>query len=84
MVHFFTVNILVHTLHGFRWQMLLLLLLELHATLALARMAPHTAATLSPVLALAAGVYGLRVVLIKMGPEGRVAARFAHIYAAVG
>lgn len=88
-VYFTTVNILAHTLQGFRWQSLSLWLLALHVTLALgslalARMAPEVAAFVSPVLALTTGVYGLRVVLIKMGPGGRLAARLARLYAAIG
>lgn len=89
MVYFATVNILAQTLQGFRWQGLSLLLLALHATLALAllalaQIAPHAAAIASPLLALATGAFGLRVVLIKMGPEGRIAARLTRIYAAIG
>jgi O-antigen/teichoic acid export membrane protein len=88
-IHFCSVNILAHILQGFRWKSLSLLLLALHVTLALgllalARSAPQTAAITSVCLALATGLFGLRVVLIKMGPEGRVAARFARIYAAIG
>ncbi|MDF1776196.1 MAG: O-antigen translocase [Rhizobiaceae bacterium] len=88
-VYFVTVNILAHTLQGFRWQALSLLLLALHVTLALALLAlaqtaPEGAAIASVCLALATGLFGLRVVLIKMGPEGRVAAYFARIYAAIG
>lgn len=88
-VYFATVNILARALQGFRWQSLSLLLLALHAILALAllalaRTAPHAAAIASVCLALATGLFGLRVVLIKMGPEGRVAARFARIYTAIG
>ena len=88
-VYFATVNILAHTLQGFRWQPLSLQFLALHVTLslallALARTAPHAAAIASVCLALATGLFGLKVVLIKMGPEGRVATRFARIYAAIG
>lgn len=88
-VYFATVNVLAHTLQGFRWQSLSLMLLALHVTLsltllALARAAPEAAAIASVCLALATGLFGLRVVLIKMGPKGRIAARFARIYAAIG
>lgn len=88
-VYFATVNILANTLQGFRWQSLSLLLLALHVTLALvllalARTAPQAAAIASVCLALATGLFGLRVVLNKMGPEGRLAARFARIFAAIG
>ena len=88
-VYFVTVNILAHTLQGFRWQAQSLWLLALHAILslallALAQTAPLAAAFASPVLAFATGLFGLRVVLIKMGPEGRIAARLTRIYAAIG
>jgi len=64
-------------------------LLALHVILALAlltlaRAIPEAAALTSICLALTTGLFGLRVVLIKMGPEGRIAARFARIYAAIG
>ena len=88
-VHFGLVSILAHTLQGFRWQPLSLQLLALYVTLALtllalARTASQTAAITSVCLAFATGLFGLRVVLIKMGPEGRVAARLARIYVAIG
>ena len=88
-VHFGLVNILAYILQGFRWQSLSLLLLALHVTLALALLAlallaPQAAAIASVCLALATGLFGLRVVLIKVGPEGGVAMRFARIYAAIG
>ena len=88
-VYFATVCILARTLQGFRWQTVSLLLLTLHiflslALLVLARTSPEMAAILSICLALSTSLFGLQVVLIKMGPEGRVAARFARIYAAIG
>jgi PST family polysaccharide transporter len=88
-VYFVTVNILAHTLQGFRWQPLSLLLLALHVTLALAllalaRAAPDVASIASICLALATGLFGLRVVLIKMGPEGRIAAHLTRIYEVIG
>lgn len=88
-VYFATVCIVTHVIQGFRWQTLSLLLLTLYAALALtllalARATPEAAALTSICLALATGLFSLRVVLIKMGPEGRLAARFAHIYAAIG
>jgi PST family polysaccharide transporter len=74
---------------GFRWQALSLGLLGLHASLAvallaLALMAPLAAAAASPILAAVTGLFGLRVVLIKIGPEGRLASRLARLYAGIG
>ena len=88
-LHFGLINILAYTLQGFRWQSLSLLLLALHVTLALAllalaRTAPHAAAIGSVFVALATGLFGLRVVLIKMGPEGRIATRLTRLYTAIG
>lgn len=88
-VHFAVLSVLVRRILGFRWQALSLRLLGLHAGLAVALLAvalttPLAAAIASPVLALATGLFGLRVVLIKIGPEGRFAARFARLYAAIG
>lgn len=81
--------LLVRHFLNFRWQPLSLGLLGLHASLAVALLvlaltAPLVAAITSSVLALATGLFGLRVVLIKMGPVGRVAMRVARIYAAIG
>jgi len=88
-LHFGLLNILAHTLLGFRWQSLSLWLLTLHVALSiglliLAQSVPTMAAIASPLLAFATGVFGLRVVLIKMGPEGRLAARLTRLYARLG
>ena len=88
-VYFATVNTLARTLQGFHWQPLSLLLLTLHVAiavslLAVARTAPQTAAIASIFMALATGVFGLRLVLIKIGPDGRVAARISRIYETIG
>lgn len=89
LVYFAAVNILAHILQGFRWQPLSIRLLVLHAILALAllalaRTSPKAAAVVSVCLAMATGLVGLRIVLTKIGPAGRVANRFARIYAAIG
>lgn len=88
-LHFCLLNVLVRRIHGFKWQALSLGLLGLHASLAvallaLALMAPLAAAVASPLLAAATGLFGLRVVLIKIGPEGRLASRLARLYAGIG
>ena len=76
-------------MQGFRWEALSLWLLALHVILsilllALAQTLPLAAAFASPLLACATGLFGLRVVLIKMGPEGRIATRLTRLYAAIG
>lgn len=53
-------------------------------TLALARTAPHLGAVAGVLLASASGLAGLRVVLIKIGPNGRLAARMFAIFARMG
>lgn len=88
-VYMTTVYILARRIHGFRWQAISLGLLSLHgglaaALLALALTAPFEAAVASPLLAGVTGLFGLRVVLTKIGPEGRLASRLARLYAAIG
>ena len=89
-VYFAVANILARYIHGFRWQPLSLQLLTLHSGLALALLGlgltvePLIAAVLALVLALLAGVLGLRVVLIKIGPHGRFVYPFFRAYAAIG
>ena len=88
-VHFALLNFLVRRIHGFRWQGISLGLLALHSILAVALLAaaftaPLMAAIASPIVAFATGLFGLRVVLIKVGPEGRLASKLARIYAAIG
>lgn len=88
-LHFMLLNILAHTLQDFRWETLSLKLLGLHLVFAfllmiLAQVVPVAAALASICIALGTGLFGLRVVLIKMGPEGRLAARIARLYTAIG
>ncbi|RTL97083.1 O-antigen translocase [Ancylobacter aquaticus] len=88
-VYFSTAYVLARQIHGFRWEPLSLGLLSMHAGLAIslltmALMAPVAAALASPVLAAATGLLGLRVVLGKVGPEGRLAARLTYFYASIG
>lgn len=79
----------VRRYHDFRWQPLSLALLALHATLAVAllgaaQMAPTAVAVVALILAAATGVGGLRVVLIKVGPNGRLASRMGQFFSAIG
>lgn len=88
-LHFCLLNILVRLFYGFRWEALSLGLLCLHAVLAVALLAvaltaPLFAALASLVLAAATGLFGLRVVLVKIGPEGRVATCLGAFYARIG
>jgi O-antigen/teichoic acid export membrane protein len=88
-LHFALLNILAYTLLGFRWQTLSLQLLGTHAVLAftllvLANIAPLVGAGASIALALLTGLVGLRVVLNKVGPGGRLVAHFARFYSLIG
>lgn len=88
-LYFFLLNFLVRHTLGFRWQTLSLGLLGMHAGLAaalltLAMIAPLAAALASPLLAAATGFFGLRVVLIKIGPGGRLVSRLTRLFASIG
>lgn len=65
--------------------MLLLLHAALGASLlAMAHWSPVATGVAAPALALITGVFGLRIVVSKVGPEGRVAERLRRAYAAIG
>ncbi|WP_243614345.1 O-antigen translocase [Shimia aestuarii] len=88
-LHFLVLSILVRRIHGFRWEALSLGLLGLHvvlavALLALALTAPYVAAVTSVILAAVTGMIGLRVVLIKIGSESRLATRLTSFFARIG
>jgi PST family polysaccharide transporter len=88
-IYFLIVNILVRRIHAFRWQALSLVLLALHAgvgtgLLVLALMAPMAAMIAAPLLALITGLLGLRIVLTKIGPTGRITTQLARVYSALG
>ena len=89
LVYLTIVYVLARNIHGFRWQALSLGMLGLHSSLGVALMvlaliAPLVAAVASPLLAAATGLFGLRVVLIKIGATSRIAARVARIYVVIG
>ena len=89
LLHFLLLNILVRRIHGFCWQPLSLGLLIFYMMvslflLTLALINPTAAAVASLVLAAATGLFGLRVVLVKIGPEGKIATRLTRFYAYIG
>lgn len=89
LLNFLVVWQLVRRLYGFRFARLSAILLGLHLTLsaallALAQVAPRSAAGAGLILAAATGLAGLRVVLIKIGPEGRLARKLTTFFAAIG
>ena len=84
-----TVAFIVRRLHGFRWERLSVQLMGTHAVLAFALLAlslslPLAGAVASVVLALVTGLAGLRVVVQKIGSEGRLASRIARLYTRIG
>ena len=88
-VHMSMVYFVARSIHGFRWQALSLGLLGLHASLAvallvLALLAPLAAAVASPLLAAATGLFGLRVVLTKVGKHGHLPTRLYGIFERLG
>jgi O-antigen/teichoic acid export membrane protein len=88
-LYFTVVALLVHRLHGFRWQALSRRLLGLHATLAAALLAlslnfPLAGAFGSICLGLATALWGGHVVLSKIGPHGRLVSRAARFYEIIG
>ena len=89
-VYFAIANILARYIHGFRWQPLSLQLLTLHGGLALVLLGlglmaePTVAVVVALTLALITGVFGLRVVIMKIGTQGRLVSVVARVFAAVG
>lgn len=88
-LHLCLLNIIARRILDFRWQALSLGLLSLHSVLAavllvLALSSPMTAAVTSPFLAAATALFGLRIVLVKIGPDGRLASRLVRLYARIG
>ncbi len=80
---------LVHKLNGFRFAPLSAVLLLGHLALsavmlALAYSAPSVAVWAGLLFALASGIAGLRVVLIKIGSGGRLAGLLSSFFAAIG
>jgi len=86
MIYFCLLNIIVTRLHDFRWEPLSLLLLAGHgglsfALLVLASAQPVPGAVASIVLAAASALMGLRIVLAKMGTDGRLPSKLAALFA---
>jgi O-antigen/teichoic acid export membrane protein len=89
LVHMSMVYLVARRTLGFRWQSLSLGLLGLHtslgvALLVLALMAPLGAAIASPLFATATGLFGLRIVLSKVGKHGRLPTRLYGIFERLG
>jgi O-antigen/teichoic acid export membrane protein len=88
-LHFALLYLIVHRIFQFRWQRLSLALLAIHASLATAllgatQFSPEFAAFASVCLALVTGVFGVRVVLSKIGMHGRLPTRLYEIFERLG
>ena len=88
-LHFALLYLIVHRIFQFRWQRLSLALLAIHASLATAllgatQFSPEFAAFASVCLALVTGVFGVRVVLSKIGSQGSLPIRMYGIFARLG
>lgn len=88
-LHFALLYLIVRRIFQFRWQRLSLALLAIHASLAIAllgatQFSPEFAAFASVCLALVTGVFGVRVVLSKIGNQGSFPTRLYGIFERLG
>lgn len=88
-LHFALLYLIVRRIFQFRWQRLSLALLAIHASLTIALLGatqflPEFAAFASVCLALVTGIFGVRVVLSKIGNQGSLAIRLYRIFARLG
>jgi O-antigen/teichoic acid export membrane protein len=88
-LHFALLYLIVRRIFQFRWQRLSLALLAIHASLAIAllgatQFSPEFAAFASVFLAVATGVFGVRIVLSKIGMHGRLPTHLYVIFERLG
>ena len=89
LVHMNMIYLVARQTLGFRWQALSLGLLGLHTSLGvgllvLALLAPLVSAIASPFLTAATALFGLRVVLSKVGKHGRLPTKLYGFFAHLG
>ena len=89
LLHMCMVYLVARRTLSFRWQSFSFSLMALHtslgvALLILALIAPLAAAIASPLLAATTGLFGLRIVLSKVGKYGRLPTRLYGIFAKLG
>lgn len=87
--YFLTVYLLVRRLRGFRWQSLSLKLFFVNvlltaSLLAASLISPFAGILLSPFIAAITGLVGIRIVLNKTGPEGKLASKGYEVFASLG
>lgn len=88
-LHFMLLILLARTLLNFKWERLSLQLIALHGVLSFGLLAmhgipPYLLAAISVVFALATGLFGLRLVTIKLGSDSRIAQRISKLFATIG
>ena len=88
-LHFALLYFIVRSIFQFRWQRLSLAILAIHTSLAIALLGttlflPQFAAFASVCLALVTGVFGVRVVLSKIGNQGSLPIRMYRIFERLG
>lgn len=87
--YFVTVYLLVRRLRGFRWQSLSLKLFVVNVLLTATLLAASLISSfagilLSPCIAAITGLVGIRIVLNKTGPEGKLASKGYEVFARLG
>ena len=87
-MYFILLHMLTRRLFGFRWERLSLTLIGVHLILAslilaLSRQSPLLAAGVAVALAAVTAIVGLRIVVMKIGPHGRLSNRLHAAFAAL-
>ena len=85
LAYFFILSVLVRRLHDFRFEALSIGLLVLHLTLSVivlivAQRTPITGSLIAAIFGLVTGIISLRVVLIKIGPRGKLGIGLTRLF----
>lgn len=89
-LHFLLVNVIVLRIHGFRWKALSLRLLVIYTSLSGVLLvlalffSPISVAVVASFLALVTGFLSLRIVLSKIGRQGRLSSRLYGMFERLG
>jgi len=87
-MYFILLHVLTRRLFEFRWERLSLTLIAVHTILAslilaISRQSPILAAGVAVVLAAVTAIAGLRIVVMKIGPHGRLSTRLHAVFSAL-
>jgi O-antigen/teichoic acid export membrane protein len=87
-MYFILLHVLTRRLFEFRWERLSLTLIAVHTILAslilaVSRQSPILAAGVAVVLAAVTAIAGLRIVVMKIGPHGRLSTRLHAVFSAL-